>query len=220
MQLLKIGRCYLVKHEEGDTLCKGNLQASHTKVFIGSGTQLRCLTFSSIQSIRSAGLADEFPFRYLRDSSDELTNDSHELEIPCLISDSMDYESYSYINIFVPSSAINLLDNYMKIFDGISNEPRDSFKEESSIHDHSGLMINSSKQSSGDSCSDCPLPQGNLITLHGLVLDIHDCPGESSELTFLHKNAGICVHVIVDNHTVCSQILLNIHSFLLSYLVT
>lgn len=200
--------------------CKGeNYQASHAKVFISSRTQLRCLTFSSIQSIRSAGLADEFPFCNLYDSSDELTNGFHRLEIPCLISVSMDSESYSDVNIFVPSSTINLLENDTKILYGTSNEPGDSFKEESSMHDHSGLMINSSKQSSGTSFSDCPLPQGKLITLHGLVLAIDDCPGTGSELTFLHKNAVICVHVIVDNHIVRSHILLNIHAFLSSYLV-
>lgn len=196
-----------------------NYQVSHAKVFISSGTHLRCLTLSSIQSIQSDDLSDEFSSCNLSDSSDERTKGFHQSEIPCLIGNSMDDESYSDINIFVPSSAINLLENFMKIMDGTSNEPTDSLEEESSIHERSGSMINSSKKSSGTLSSDCPLPQGNLITLHGLVLAVHDChgvdflaqsghfPGEGSKLMFLQENSGVCVHVFVDNHTVCTCIL-------------
>ncbi|KAH6776509.1 hypothetical protein C2S52_014070 [Perilla frutescens var. hirtella] len=216
LQLLKIGCCYLVKHEEGDTLCckQENYQVSRAKVFISSGTLFRSVTLSSIQNLRSADLFDGFPFCGLHVSSDEQTKGFCKLEIPCLIGNRTSSEHYSDLSIFAPSSALNLLENFIKILDCIPDVPKDSFEEESSIHDHSGLMINALMQSSGTSCSDNPLPQGNLITLHGLVLAFHDChgvdflaqpgrcSGEGSKLMFLQENAGACVHVFVDNHTV------------------
>lgn len=190
-----------------------NYQDSCAKVFISSGTLFWSLTLSSIEGLQSADLSDGFPFCNLRVGGDDLTKDFCKFEIPCLIGNSTGSESYSDINIFVPSSAVNLLENFMKIMDCISYEPRNSFEEESSIHDNNGSMINSSMQSSGS--SDYPLPQGNLITLCGLVLAFHDCQGvdflaqpgrchgEGSKLMFLQEKAGICVHVYVDNHTVC-----------------
>lgn len=218
LQLLKIGCCYLVKHEEGDMLCckEEKYQVSRAKVFISSGTFFRSLTLSSIQGLQSADLTDGFPYCNLRVSDDELTKGFCKFEIPCLISNSTGSESYSDINIFVPSSAVNLLENFMKMLDCVSNEPRHSFEGESSINDHNGSMINSSMQSSGTSCSDYPLPQGNLITLRGLVVAFHDCHGvdflaqpgrcvgQGSKLMFLREKTGICVHVLLDNHTVCS----------------
>ncbi|XP_042018018.1 CST complex subunit CTC1-like isoform X2 [Salvia splendens] len=215
-ELLKIGCCYLVKHEEGDMLCckDDKYQVSRAKVFISSGTFFRSLTLSSIQGLQSADLPDGFPYCNLRVSDDELTKGFCKFEIPCLISNSTGSESYSDINIFVPSSAVNLLENFMKMMDCISNEPRHSFEGESSINDHNGSMINSSMQSSGTSCSDYPLPQGNLITLRGLVVAFHDCHGvdflaqpgrclsQGSKLMFLREKTGVCVHVLLDNHTV------------------
>lgn len=217
LQVMKIGHCYLVKHQEGHMLwhTKENYQVSRAKVFISSGTNIRSLTFSSIESLQSADVSEGFPFRNLHISSDELISKGYwEFGIPCLIGNGMDIEIYSDINIFVPSRALNLLENVIKILDGIPDEPRDSFEEESGIHDNGGSMRNASMQSSGTSCSDYRLPEGNLITFHGLVLSFHDChgvlfppqtgavPGEASLLMFLQENAGVCVHVFVDNHIV------------------
>lgn len=191
-----------------------NYQLSRAKVFINSGTLFQSLTLSSIEGLQSADLSDGFRICNLHVSGDELTKGFCEFEIPCLIGNSMGSESYSDINIFVPSSSVNFLEKFMKIMECVSNESRDSFEEESSIHDHNGSMINSSMQSSGTSCSDYPLPQGKLITLRGVVLAFHDCHGvdflsqpgrcrgEGSKLMFLQEKAGICVHVFVDNHTV------------------
>ncbi|KAL1539556.1 CST complex subunit CTC1-like isoform X1 [Salvia divinorum] len=212
-ELLKIGCCYLVKHEEGDMLCckQEKYQVSRAKVFISSGTFFRNFTLASIHCLQTADLSDGFPYCNLRVSGDELTKGFCKFEIPCLIGNSTGSESYSDINIFVPSSAVNLLENFM---DCISNEPRHSFEGESSIHDYNGLVINSSMQSLGTSCSDYPLPQGNLITFRGLVVAFHDCHGvdflaqpgscrgQGSKLMFLQEKTGVCVHVFVDNHTV------------------
>ncbi|XP_057793965.1 CST complex subunit CTC1 isoform X2 [Salvia miltiorrhiza] len=186
-ELLKISCCYLVKDEEGDLLC--------------------CKE-ENYQGLQSTDLSGN-----LHVSDDELAKGFCN-EIPCLIGNSTGNENYSDINIFVPSSAVNLLENFMKIMECVSNKPRDSLEEGSSIHDHNGSMMHSSMQSLGTSCSDYPLPQGNLITLRGLVLAFHDCHGvdflaqpgrchgQGSKLMLLQEKAGVCIHVFVDNHTV------------------
>lgn len=201
LQALKIGRCYLVKHQEVLKLCntKENNQVSCAKVFISSETQISSLAFKCLQS---ADVVDGFPLCNLPISSDELVpKGCWEYEIPCLIGNSMDNEIDSDVNIFVPASALNLVENIIKMV-CIPDEPRDSF---AGIHDHGVSMKNTSMQ------SDCPLPEGNLITLQGLVLAFHDCHavpflaqpcGKGSLLMFLQEHAGVCVQLFADNHIV------------------
>ncbi|KAI3465390.1 hypothetical protein Pfo_022053 [Paulownia fortunei] len=216
-EVLKIGHSYLVKHQEEDMLCsiKENYQVSRAKIFISSGILVRSLTFSSIESLQTSDVADVFPFYNLHISSDEvLSKGCRQFEIPCLTINGIDSEIYSDINVFVPSTALNLLENVVKILDSSRCEPRDSFEEDSDIHYHGGPVINASMQSSGTLCSDYPLPEGKLITLRGLVVDFHDCngdafpaqprsiPGESYLPMFLQRNGGVCVHVLADNQIV------------------
>ncbi|KAK6139036.1 hypothetical protein DH2020_027222 [Rehmannia glutinosa] len=100
-------------------------------------------------------------------------------------------------------------------FANMSNIPwQCPFEEEPDVHDHVGPVINASMQSSRTSCSDYPLPEGNLITLRGLVVALHDCSGDAFPAQhkpiigegylpmFLEGNGGVCVHVLVDNRTV------------------
>lgn len=167
LQALKIGGCYLVKHqEEGLKLCntKENCCA---KVFITSGTHISSLTFSSVECLQSVNMVD-----------DELIIPKEccwEYDFPCLIGNS---KIYSDVDIFVPSGALNLVENIIKMV-YIPDEPRDD-----------GVSMQSS----------VTLPEGNLITLQGIVLAFHDCdgvpafPGE--------EHAGVCVHVLADNHIV------------------
>ncbi|PIN11237.1 hypothetical protein CDL12_16163 [Handroanthus impetiginosus] len=198
-EVLKIGLCYLVKHQDKDILCsiKENYQVSLAKVFVSSGTRLWSLTFSSIDSLSS---------------DDVIANQSSEL--PYLMGNDVDSGSYLDVNVFVPSSALNLLENVIKLLDGGPNEPRDCFKDEPDIHSRAGPVINASTQPSGISCSDYPLPEGDLITLHGRVVASHDCvdsaflgqprslPGEAYLPSFLHGNGSVCVHVLVENQIV------------------
>ncbi|KAK6160745.1 hypothetical protein DH2020_004126 [Rehmannia glutinosa] len=199
-EVLKIGRCYLVKHQEDDMLCsiKENYQVSRAKVYISSETHIRSLAFSSIESLQSSDVSDVFPFHNSQISSDEVISSGN----------GIDSKIYSDVSVFVPYSALNLLENVTKIWDG------SPFEEEPDVHDHVGPVINASMQSSRTSCSDYPLPEGNLITLRGLVVALHDCSGDAFPAQpkpiigegylpmFLEGNGGVCVHVLVDNRTV------------------
>ncbi|KAK4429060.1 CST complex subunit CTC1 [Sesamum alatum] len=210
-EVLKIGRCYLVQHKEEDILC---YPVGRVKVFIGSSTKLWCLTFSSIESLQGSDVSDALQYCNIHTNSDEeIPKGYRQLEIPCLTGNAIDNEIYTDVSVFVPSSALNLLENVIGKLDGGSLESRDSFEQESDIHGRCGSMVNSSTQSSGNSWTDYSLPEGNLVTLRGLVVALHDCSGEAfpaqptpipgeGSLPFLQGTGGVCVHVLMDNQIV------------------
>ncbi|KAK4390602.1 CST complex subunit CTC1 [Sesamum angolense] len=210
-EVLKIGRCYLVQHKEEDILC---YPVGRVKVFISTSTKLWCLTFSSIESLQGSDDSDALQNCSIHTNSDEeISKGYRQLEIPCLTGNAIYNEIYTDVRVFVPSSALNLLENVIGKLDGGSPESRDGFEEESDIHGRGGSMVNASTQSSGNSWTDYCLPEGNLITLRGLVVALHDCsseafpaqptpiPGEGY-LPFLRGTGGVCVHVLVDNQIV------------------
>ncbi|KAL6548854.1 hypothetical protein OROHE_008699 [Orobanche hederae] len=210
-EIMKIGRYYLVKHQEGDMLCstEENYQVSRAKVNISSVTHLRSLTFSSIEIFQSSDISDILSSHNSHISSDEVIPKGYrQFGIPCLTHNGIDSRIYSDINVFVPFNALNLLENVTRIWDG------DHFKGEKDFHGHGGSVINT-LQASENSCSGYPsLPEGNLTTLHGVVAALHDCngdafpgqprprPGECCLPMFLQGNGGVCVHVMVDNRMV------------------
>ncbi|GFP86506.1 cst complex subunit ctc1 [Phtheirospermum japonicum] len=204
-EALKIGRCYLVEHQEGDILCsiKVNYQVSRAKINISSGIHLRHFTLSSIETLQNS---DVFPYSNLHSSSDEVMSKGYrQFEIPDLTGNAI----YSEIRVFVPLSALNLLDNVTKASPS---------KEERDIHgDHVGPVINNASE---NPCSDYPLPVGDLITLRGIIVALHDCNGdvfpsqprpihgEGYVPMFLQGNGGVCVHLMVDSQMVrifCDQ---------------
>ncbi|GER36343.1 CST complex subunit CTC1 [Striga asiatica] len=195
-EVAKIGSCYLVSDQEGDMLCsiKENYQVSRAKVNICSGTIFRSLTFSSIESLHSSHLSNAFP---------------------CPPNNGVDSKIHSEISVFVPSSALNLLENFTKAWDRGPSGPNYSL-EEVDIPDPVQPVIDASMQSLSISCYNCTLPEGNLITLHGLVVALHECnddafpaqpkpiiAGEGYLPMFHHGNGGgVCVHVLVDSRMV------------------
>ncbi|KAG8389990.1 hypothetical protein BUALT_Bualt01G0036800 [Buddleja alternifolia] len=175
-EALKIGRFYLIKHEE-DKLCSSK---DNYKVFISSGTHFWSFTFSSSEGLESSNNPDISQFHN---------------GIDCENSD---------VNLLVPSSALKSLENDIKILGHGLIEPTKSFWEES----------DASTQSSGNALSDYPLPVGNLVSLHGLIVALHDCVGDTfpaksrlthyegcSPICFL-GNGDVCVHVLVENRVV------------------
>lgn len=120
---------------------------------------------------------------------------------------------YSEIEVYVPSSSLNLLKEIITVVYSDCIVPGDSFKDELHIPDFSSSTTDVPVQSSGSLCSDYPLPKGNLITLHGLVVAYHDTNGDTfpahlssmpaeSYLPMFLRGNGVCIHVLVDNQTV------------------
>ncbi|CAA0811904.1 Unknown protein [Striga hermonthica] len=192
-EVSKIGRCYLVSHQEEDMLCsiKENYQVSRAKVNVSSGTILRSISFSSIESLHSSHLSNEFP---------------------CPPNNEVDSKIHSEISVFVPSSALNLLESFTKAWERGPSGPNYSL-EEVDNPDLVQPVIDASMQSLSISRSNCNLPEGNLITLHGPVVALHECnddafPAHSKPiiagegyLPMFHNGngGGVCVHVLVDS---------------------
>lgn len=210
LQVLKVGCCYLLDYQESLLSTMGNHKFEGSKLFISSNTNLRFLNFSSTDGLQNSDVPNVFSFPKL---CPNIGNGiSKEFEIPILTrDDTRPNESYLGVNIFVAAAALNILLNTIKIWNNDPFELKDSLKEESDICAHHGARITSVMQSSGPSCIDYPLPVGNLITLNGLVVGLHDCDGDAfhgqSRLVsvkgslpmFLQGNGGICVHLLVED---------------------
>lgn len=191
---------------------KQNYQVSRAKVFINSVTHVRNVRFSSIETLQSS---DVFPSCNLHISNDEIiSKGQQQYESSDLTGNGVNGDMYSDVNVYVPSTALILLEDATKLMDSSSLKRRDSSEQESDIHDRGESMISASMESSGTPCYDHPLPSGNLITLFGLVLAFHDCagdsfprqstpiPGEGYLPKFFQENDGLCFHVLVDNQIV------------------
>ncbi|XP_051123646.1 CST complex subunit CTC1 isoform X2 [Andrographis paniculata] len=216
-EALKIGHCYLIKHQENDVLCsiRGNCESSRTKVFLCTKSYLWSLTFASIESLKFSDASEVLPCcNFHTYSSEVLPKKTQQSEIPPLTCNGIDNEVSADNKIFVPSSALTFLKNISSTLHGDLMETRDSLQQEPDAHGYNSSTVKVSMQSLGNSYSDYPFPQGNLITLHGLVSGLHavNCdtfPGSLDPTAsdgylpkFLQGSDGICIHVLAANEIV------------------
>ncbi|XP_022879926.1 CST complex subunit CTC1-like [Olea europaea var. sylvestris] len=217
-QFLKIGGLYIVKHQDEDVFCnviEDNV-VTGAKVIINSGTHLWSLRFSNLKSLQSSDFSYLFSSHNSPARCDEVISKGYQhFQIPSLTSNGVNYEIYSDMNIFVPADALSLLENDIKLLEGCIIGPSFPFEQESDIHVCSGAMITASMQSSGTSHSGHLLPEGNLISLHGLVVAVHECDHHSFAAQirvdgnstgclpmFLQGRERTCMHVLVDQRIV------------------
>lgn len=220
LQFLKIGGLYIVKHQDEDVFCnviEDNV-VTGAKVIINSGTHLWSLRFSNLKSLQSSDFSYLFSSHNSPARCDEVISKGYQhFQIPSLTSNGVNYEIYSDMNIFVPADALSLLENDIKLLGGCIVGPSFPFEQESDIHVCSGAMITASMQSSGTSHSGHLLPEGNLISLHGLVVAVHECDHHSFAAQirvdgnstgrlpmFLQGRERTCMHVLVDQRIVFS----------------
>ncbi|XP_073142010.1 CST complex subunit CTC1 isoform X2 [Henckelia pumila] len=219
-EALRIGSFYLVKHEEKDTIlaAKKHSQIRPAKVFVHAGTRFWSFLFSTIDSLQTSKASIAYPLRNLGQeqflneikdglqkhvSSDVSTDKGRrEIKVPRPINNGIENTN---IRIIVPTGALSLLENLTDLLR--STEVLDS-------HDFSGAKLDALKQSLGGTYLGCRLPEGDLITLHGLVTAFHDYDRssfpEQSTLVhdvdglpmFLQGTGSVCVHVLVDGHTI------------------
>ncbi|KAL2455141.1 conserved telomere maintenance component 1 [Abeliophyllum distichum] len=216
-QAMEIGGLYIVKHQDEDIFCNviKDHEVSGAKVIINSVTRLWSLMFSSMKSLQSSDFPYLFSFHNSLARSEVICKGYQQFQIPSMTSNGANYEIYSDVNIFVPADALSLLENDIKLLEGGLVGPSISFEQESDIHDCARAMITASVQSSGTSHSRYLLPEGNLISLNGLVVAVHDCDHHSfsgqirhdSYSTgrlpmFLQGRDSACIHVLVDHHRV------------------
>lgn len=219
-EALRIGGYYLVKHEEKDMICsaKKHSQIRPAEVFVNAGTRFQSFVISTIDDLQTSKASIAYPLRNLgqeqflneiKDGSkkhvcSDVSTDkgSHEIKVPCPINNGIENTN---IRIIVPTGALSLLEN-------LTDQLRSS-TEELDSQDSRGAKIDALKQSSGGTY-DYRLPEGDLITLHGLVTAFHDYnqssfPEQSTLVPdgdglpmFLHGTGYVCVHVLVDDRTI------------------
>ncbi|KAK9164379.1 hypothetical protein Syun_005281 [Stephania yunnanensis] len=209
-QLLKVGGYYIMKYcKDGfldhiDDHCRVSFLTPVT-----SQTQLWSLSFScdGVQSI--SGLLEDHSFIASTRNDDVSFSSKNELFFQRCNSPSS--ENCSDVNLHLSADAMNLMNKDLELCDG--EKP---FAMSGHIADASTCIGN--WMSFGPSDSDCKLPQGNLISFCGDVVDVHDlncCAVDiSSHMTcdgsgishdsrlFQGIFCGICIHISEYSHIV------------------
>lgn len=215
-QLLQIGMCYIMKCANEELLCylKDHAKyADYDKVLITSQAPLRSLSFTSIEVIEQ----NEPPEEYLSAAS---SVGHHERASGTSPHDDMLFHSSLY-----PISDVNhcpsvevtcLLREGIKTIEYGLVRPLAMSSEVVSVSTCIKMILEAPRQPSGPSVLEWRLPEGNLISLYGNVLDVHGyCDaadtkvhlnGERNcninERIFQEVPSGICIHVYDDGHVV------------------
>ncbi|KAL7245119.1 hypothetical protein ACSBR2_000452 [Camellia fascicularis] len=119
------------------------------------------------------------------------------------------------ICVHLSTDVATCLKEDLKVLDEVLVMPSVSLKELANISWCNGTMITGSVQSWGTSDPEFQLPQGNLISFHGHVLAVHNSGCSSFAANLRHKSPpdvhwakffqltnSVCIHVLVDHHTV------------------
>ncbi|KZV28878.1 hypothetical protein F511_13673 [Dorcoceras hygrometricum] len=188
-EALRIGGYYLVKHEEKDMICsvKMHSQIHPAKLSVSAGTRFHSFVFSSLDSLQTSKASIIYPFRnlgqeqYLNEinngsekhfSSDVSTDKAcNEVKVTRPIDNGI---GKIEIRIIAPTSALSLLENLL--------DQLHSSTEELDNQDSSSTKFDALKQSSGAIYPDHRLPEGDLMTIHGLVTAFHDSFPEQATL--------------------------------------
>ncbi|KAL3505216.1 hypothetical protein ACH5RR_035057 [Cinchona calisaya] len=214
-QRIRIGAYYMVKHHRNDVICAVKDDNNVTAVPVSSETYLWSLSFSSDVVLKNSDPSSVFRFCNSSVSNVEILPDaSQQFEIPPPKFSPISPEYCSDFNVCLPADIVS----YLKI--GTSNlesglmKPSISLQDEGDVYDGNGVVVTTPVVSSGTSHSDLLLPEGNLLSLHGRVVAIHDSNGASFDSHLRSKSCVkvhqpiisqgttiICIHVLVDHHT-------------------
>ncbi|KAK3039376.1 hypothetical protein RJ639_027625 [Escallonia herrerae] len=177
-ELSRIGGYYLIKHHKDDIFCHEDPNdASSDTALITSRTHLWSFSFSSDEVLSNKGQSPIIPFddSYVS-NKDALSEDSRQIELPHAKFGRACPELCSDINITLSPDVLNLLAVDLKELEEAYIRPLVSLED---VPSTSGLRITAEAQFCGSSDSDHLLPEGNLISVHGQVVDVHNhdnCP--------------------------------------------
>lgn len=207
-QLLKVGGYYIMKHEKEDVLCAINA-ISHVncnKVIISSTTHLWSSSFSTNQLQPNDDIHDHPGSVNLTDetfSKDRLHN---ELLFPRL-----NFEfplSEPDVTIHLSNRDLYFLKDNLKGLDESLIKPFVSLKEVANFSWSNEMT--SLVQPPAYLAYDYQLPAGNLISLHGKVLSVHNCGinAKSSLRSSFHRGEvftvakSVCIHILADHRPI------------------
>ncbi|KAL7262069.1 hypothetical protein ACSBR1_000450 [Camellia fascicularis] len=217
-ELLRIGGYYIIKHNDEDMLhsVEDVNDVSCGKVVIPSRTHLWSLSFSFDEILPNNELE---PLPRFVDSfvsnTEELFECPHQNDLPLLRLNNQFLEIRPDICVHLSTDVARCLKEDLKVLDEVLVMPSVSLKELANISWCNGTMITGSVQSWGTSDPEFQLPQGNLISFHGHVLAVHNSGCSSFAANLRHKSPpdvhwakffqltnSVCIHVLVDHHTV------------------
>ncbi|CAK9177344.1 unnamed protein product, partial [Ilex paraguariensis] len=218
-ELLRIGGYYLIKPHKEDPLCASEdfNAVSGGRIVITSRTNLWSLSFSSDEVFPSVDPSHVSSFHSSFVSSKEfLSEGSHRNDSPLLRFNSGCPEICSDISLSLSSDVLSLVEIDLKSLEEGLIKPSVSLEGVDNISRGIGSMMTTSVQSSGTYDAYCHLPEGNLISLHGHVLAVHNLehsspashlsqksPSDVQRPNFFQRlTSSICIHVLVDLHVV------------------
>ncbi|KAK9129613.1 hypothetical protein Sjap_010100 [Stephania japonica] len=209
-QLLIVGGYYIMKYCNDGFLdhIDGHGRVSFV-TSVTSQTQLWRLSFSSdgVQSI--SGLLKDHSLIASTSNDDVSSSSKNELFFQRCTSQSSDY--CSDVNLHLSAGAMKLMNKDLELYD-------DEKPFAMSGHMADALTCIGNWMSSGPSNPYCKLPQGNLISFCGDVVDVHNfnccafdinshmtCDGSGNfhdSKLFQGIFCGICIHISEDSHIV------------------
>ncbi|XP_059636886.1 CST complex subunit CTC1 isoform X2 [Cornus florida] len=225
-QLLQIGGYYIIKHHKEDTMCprSDSNYISGGNIVITGRTNLWSLSFYSDEVLSDTRLSRILSLNDSCVSNNEILSEgSHQIEVPLLRFDEDCPKTFSDIHIYLPTDAINVLE------DGLV-KPSFSLEEVGNISQCTGTLVTASVQSCRTSGSDYMLPEGTLISLHGYVVAVHnsDCSSLAANLSEISKDvpqdksfqgvtSSVCILVLAGHRIVRVSGALSKHAYLIGF---
>ncbi|XP_052202596.1 CST complex subunit CTC1 isoform X2 [Diospyros lotus] len=214
-ELLSVGRHYSIKHHKEDKLCTTE-DFSYGKVTITSKIHLWSLSFSSDEVLPDAFLS-HLPrcVDPIFSTDESLPESSLQSETSLLRCNVGFPEIHSDICVRVSIDHASIFEENLKFLDGFVVQPSVPFEEVTDLFLRYRAIVTGSVQYSASLKPEYPLPEGNLISLHGDVLAVHNSscssiatnlrqksPADAHLEKFLQGTETVCIHVLVDHQIV------------------
>ncbi|KAJ8531950.1 hypothetical protein K7X08_011873 [Anisodus acutangulus] len=192
-EVLKIGGCYLIKHQKEDILCT---DAIGDKIVVNSGTNIWSVSFSFVNDLQSLDVSCLFQQSGSFSSHNNVLPEGYDrFQIPNCVPSNGSNDIASDVNLYMTSNVTNLFDVNLE---DCCLEPLVPFVEITNIYP-----------------SDHNLPEGNLTSIHGRIKAVHCSDGKTyaahlrcesingvCPLLFIEGTTSMCVHVLMDHKMV------------------
>lgn len=233
LQGLRIGGYYIVQQNEKDLFCtiKDENNIANMTFFITAKTCFWSLSFSSCEVLSNSELSAEFPLCGSSVCNEEMLPDVSLHQRSSQIFNEVNPEFQSDINLFTPVDIINYLKVDLESSHDVRTSTYASFQGERDTHNGNKLFVGAPMLSPGTFHSDILLPEGDLISLHGHVLAVHEFnhgsfvanPKCGTSANILEHgvsevSGNICIHVLADHDMVASKFTLVFHLFYICYI--
>ncbi|KAI4353113.1 hypothetical protein L6164_002085 [Bauhinia variegata] len=214
-QLLQIGGYYLMKHHRKNCFCtsKDSDCRGSFKVHVDPVKQFWSLSYASDEVLHYKSSSASAQYSFSSFIKGDLSKDQIE---QLFLRSSVDPSGVpSDVCLYLPSSITAFFEDDMKQSEHVKSQPS-ALREVGANFSLRNVTAKSGPTVSSQSlCSNYLFPEGNLISLHGKVVDVHNvglsfsnscsnCAGLDAFQLKGSKGAksSFCIHVLVDQHTV------------------